>query len=200
MYDLVLDHERRREVSEALGLSFSRARAVRRVARGPMSMSELAAALGIDPPNATVLVDELEAQGLVRRTASHRPAGQGGRGHPQGQGDGSQRADGSWHAAAALSELDAGPRTLRRILASVARNGRPAVLLHGGVRRWQLEPLALVDRHDALDPHHRAPGTVRDHAADDAELVHDLLHLHALPAERFGHCRWPRGARRPHSR
>ncbi len=33
-----------------------------------MSMSELAAALGIDPPNATVLVDELEGLKLVRRT------------------------------------------------------------------------------------------------------------------------------------
>jgi DNA-binding MarR family transcriptional regulator len=32
-----------------------------------MSMGELAAALGIDRPNATVLVDDLEAQGLVRR-------------------------------------------------------------------------------------------------------------------------------------
>ena len=67
MNDLVLDNERRREVSEALGMSFSRARAVRRVARRPMSMSELAAALGIDPPNATVLVDELEGLRLVRR-------------------------------------------------------------------------------------------------------------------------------------
>ena len=67
MSDLVLDNQRRREVSEAVGMSFGRARAVRRVARRPMSMGELAAALGIDPPNATVLVDDLEAQGLVRR-------------------------------------------------------------------------------------------------------------------------------------
>ena len=67
MNDLVLDHQRRREVSEAVGLSFSRARALRRVARRPMSMGELAAALDIDPPNATVLVDELEGLELVRR-------------------------------------------------------------------------------------------------------------------------------------
>jgi DNA-binding MarR family transcriptional regulator len=33
-----------------------------------MSMSELADTLGIDRPNATVLVDDLEARGLVRRT------------------------------------------------------------------------------------------------------------------------------------
>jgi DNA-binding MarR family transcriptional regulator len=67
MSDLVLDNERRREVSEALGISFGRARTVRRLARRPMSMSELAAALGIDPPNATVVVDDLETLGLVRR-------------------------------------------------------------------------------------------------------------------------------------
>lgn len=67
MSDLVLDNERRREVADALGISFGRARTVRRVARRPMSMGELAAALGIDPPNATVVVDDLEAMGLVRR-------------------------------------------------------------------------------------------------------------------------------------
>jgi DNA-binding MarR family transcriptional regulator len=67
MSDLVFDHNRRREVSEALGMSFGRTRALRRLARRPMSMGELAAALGIDPPNATVVVDELETLGLVRR-------------------------------------------------------------------------------------------------------------------------------------
>src|SRR4051794_41278618 len=67
MSDLVLDHERRREVSEAVGISFGRARTVRRLARRPMAMGELATALGIDPPNATVVVDDLEALGLVRR-------------------------------------------------------------------------------------------------------------------------------------
>ena len=67
MSDLVLDNTRRREVSEALGMSFGRTRAIRTLARRPMSMSELAAALGIDKPNATVVVSELEAQGLARR-------------------------------------------------------------------------------------------------------------------------------------
>jgi DNA-binding MarR family transcriptional regulator len=67
MSDLVLDNTRRREVSEALGLSFGRTRAIRRLARGPLSMGDLAAAMGIDPPNATVLVDDLEELGLVRR-------------------------------------------------------------------------------------------------------------------------------------
>jgi DNA-binding MarR family transcriptional regulator len=32
-----------------------------------MSMGELAAVLGIDPPNATTLVADMESQGLVRR-------------------------------------------------------------------------------------------------------------------------------------
>jgi DNA-binding MarR family transcriptional regulator len=67
MSDLVLDNERRREVAEALGISFGRARTVRRLARRPMSMGELAAALGIDPPNATVVVNDLESLGLVQR-------------------------------------------------------------------------------------------------------------------------------------
>src|SRR5919197_5481644 len=67
MSDLVLDNMRRRELSDALGMSFGKVRAVRQLARRPMSMSELAARLGIDPPNATVVVADLESQGLVRR-------------------------------------------------------------------------------------------------------------------------------------
>ena len=68
MSDLVLDNTRRREVSDALDMSFGRARAIRRLARRPMSMREFADAMDIDPPNATVLVADLEAQGLARRT------------------------------------------------------------------------------------------------------------------------------------
>jgi DNA-binding MarR family transcriptional regulator len=67
MSDLVLDNQRRRQVTEATGMSFGRTRAIRRVARRPMSMGELADVLGIDPPNATVLVADLESQGYVRR-------------------------------------------------------------------------------------------------------------------------------------
>ncbi len=67
MSDLVLDHQRRRVVAEALGMTFNRARAIRRLARQPMTMGQLAAALDIDPPNATGVVDDLEAHGLVRR-------------------------------------------------------------------------------------------------------------------------------------
>ncbi len=67
MCELVLDNERRREVSDALGLSFARIRALRRIARAPMTMGELAIKLGIDAPYATLVVDELERQGLVER-------------------------------------------------------------------------------------------------------------------------------------
>jgi DNA-binding MarR family transcriptional regulator len=68
MSDLVLAKQRRREVVDAVGISFARTRALRRLARRSMSMTELAQSLEIDKPNATTVVDELEALGLVRRT------------------------------------------------------------------------------------------------------------------------------------
>jgi DNA-binding MarR family transcriptional regulator len=67
MADLVLDNERRREVSEKVGLSFGKIRALRRIAGKPMPMGELAARLGVDPPNLTTMVDDLERAGLVER-------------------------------------------------------------------------------------------------------------------------------------
>jgi DNA-binding MarR family transcriptional regulator len=69
MSEFVFGNNRRRAVADALGMSFGRSRALRRLARRPMSMRELADALGIEAPNATVVVDDLEAQGLVRRRA-----------------------------------------------------------------------------------------------------------------------------------
>ena len=69
MSDLVLDNERRQELSEAVGLPFSRVRALRRISVSPMTLGELAAALGIDPPNCTAVVDDLEERGLVERRA-----------------------------------------------------------------------------------------------------------------------------------
>jgi DNA-binding MarR family transcriptional regulator len=120
--DLVLDNARRRDVSEALGMSFGRARALRRLARKPMSMGEFAAALDIDPPNATVVVDELESLKLARR----RP-------HPTDRRaklveatrkgkDLARRADAILSTPPpALSELsDEDLQALRRILGSVA--------------------------------------------------------------------------------
>jgi DNA-binding MarR family transcriptional regulator len=68
MSALVRGADRRREVSDALGLSFARVRALRRLAAEPATMRELADRLGADPPYVTLIVDDLEQRGLVRRT------------------------------------------------------------------------------------------------------------------------------------
>lgn len=58
----------RRDVSEALGMSFGRIRVLRRIAaRGPMPMRELVDLLQSDASNVTVAVDELEQRGWVVR-------------------------------------------------------------------------------------------------------------------------------------
>ena len=67
MADLVLDNERRRDVSEQVGLSFGKIKALRRIANRPMPMRELATLLVVDPPNLTTVVDDLERAGLVER-------------------------------------------------------------------------------------------------------------------------------------
>jgi DNA-binding MarR family transcriptional regulator len=71
MRALVIDrYDRKKKVCDALGMSFIRAKALRRVAGGPITMRELAAALATDPPYTTVVVDDLERRGLVTRTVS----------------------------------------------------------------------------------------------------------------------------------
>ena len=67
MAALVLDNQRRREVSEQTGVSFGTMRALRRIAVAPMPMCELAGLLGVGPPNLTVVIDDLERSGLVER-------------------------------------------------------------------------------------------------------------------------------------
>jgi DNA-binding MarR family transcriptional regulator len=69
MGDLVLDNERRRDVSDQVGLSFGKIKALRRIAQRAMPMRELAALLVVDPPNLTPVVDDLERSGLVERRA-----------------------------------------------------------------------------------------------------------------------------------
>lgn len=65
---LVLEqHEGRKDVVEALGMSFFRAKALRRIAARPSRMSELATELGTDRPYLTLLVDDLVKRGLVER-------------------------------------------------------------------------------------------------------------------------------------
>ena len=68
MADVVLDHDRKNAVSEALGLSFARVRALRRLAAQPHTLRGLAGLLGVDPPYVTLIVDDLEQRGLVQRT------------------------------------------------------------------------------------------------------------------------------------
>jgi DNA-binding MarR family transcriptional regulator len=60
-------NDRRADITAALGLSFMRIKALRYLARGPMSMRDLGATLLIDAPYTTVVVDDLEQRGLVER-------------------------------------------------------------------------------------------------------------------------------------
>jgi DNA-binding MarR family transcriptional regulator len=59
----------RRKMSEAAGLPFSRVRALDRLRRGPLTLRALAEVIGTDPPATTVIVNDLEARGLVVREA-----------------------------------------------------------------------------------------------------------------------------------
>jgi DNA-binding MarR family transcriptional regulator len=70
MRALVADDDRRAEVTEAVGLSFWRAKALRRIAAHSPTLSELAAILQTDAPYITVVVRDLEERGLVVRTAN----------------------------------------------------------------------------------------------------------------------------------
>jgi DNA-binding MarR family transcriptional regulator len=68
MRSLVLDlHDRRVAVSDAIGMSYLRVKALQRLRSRPLPMRELGAALQIDAPYTTVIVDDLEDRGLVRR-------------------------------------------------------------------------------------------------------------------------------------
>ncbi|MFD9891461.1 MarR family winged helix-turn-helix transcriptional regulator [Amycolatopsis sp. NPDC059027] len=71
MRALVLDsHDRRPRVVAELGMSFIRIKALRQVARGPLTMTELTERLSTDKPYTTLIVDDLEERGLVERAVS----------------------------------------------------------------------------------------------------------------------------------
>lgn len=57
----------KRAVTERTGLAFNQIRLLRRVAARPRSLGELAEAVGIDAPAASVAVTQLERDGLVVR-------------------------------------------------------------------------------------------------------------------------------------
>ena len=67
MSDVILDHDRKVAVSEALGLSWTRVLALRRLVAQPLTLRGLAERLSADPPYVTLMVDDLEKRGLVRR-------------------------------------------------------------------------------------------------------------------------------------
>jgi DNA-binding MarR family transcriptional regulator len=57
----------RRAASGATGLPFSRLRALKRIGKTPLTMRALAESLSTDAPAATVIVNDLEERGFVRR-------------------------------------------------------------------------------------------------------------------------------------
>ena len=68
MRSLVLElHDRRGTVSEATGMSYLRAKALSRLMPGPLTQRELGGTLMTDAPYTTVIIDDLEKRGLVRR-------------------------------------------------------------------------------------------------------------------------------------
>lgn len=69
MCSLVLKQEdRRSEVAETLGMTFFRAKALRRLLPGPLTMRELTARLSTEKPYTTLVVDDLEKRGYVQRS------------------------------------------------------------------------------------------------------------------------------------
>ncbi|NUR93098.1 MAG: MarR family transcriptional regulator [Nonomuraea sp.] len=62
--------DRRREVTEALGMSFFRVKALRALARDPMTLRDLADRLLTDRPYTSLVVEDLASRGLVERTAN----------------------------------------------------------------------------------------------------------------------------------
>ncbi len=127
MADLVLDNERRREVSDRAGLSFGKLKALRRVARRPMPMGELAAMLVVDPPNLTSVIDDLEREGLVERQA--HPTDRRVKlvvATPKGAAVARRADELLARPPAGMLELSAGDlATLVRILSSVRREHEP---------------------------------------------------------------------------
>jgi DNA-binding MarR family transcriptional regulator len=66
---LVMDTRQdwRRRVVDATGLPFGRVRALKRLHDGPLALHELAEAMTVDAPAATVAVNDLVKRGLVVR-------------------------------------------------------------------------------------------------------------------------------------
>jgi DNA-binding MarR family transcriptional regulator len=74
MSGFVRSHDPADELRQALGLGrgTGRVKALMSLAAGPLSLAELAQAIGADPPYATIIVNELHALGLLSRTPDAR--------------------------------------------------------------------------------------------------------------------------------
>jgi DNA-binding MarR family transcriptional regulator len=68
LHEFVTGQDRRRALRAALDLGLGKIEVLIKLADGPMTLREIARAAEIDPPAATVGVDQLEARGLVHRT------------------------------------------------------------------------------------------------------------------------------------
>ena len=68
LHEFVTGQDRRRALRAALDLGPGKVDVLIKLADGPMTLREIARAAEIDPPAATVGVDQLEARGLVHRT------------------------------------------------------------------------------------------------------------------------------------
>jgi DNA-binding MarR family transcriptional regulator len=68
LHRFVTAQDRRRALRAALDLGPAKVELLIKLADGPMTLREIARAVEVDPPAATVGVDKLEARGLVHRT------------------------------------------------------------------------------------------------------------------------------------
>ena len=67
----VLEHDHLAELRDTLGLGrgMGRIKVLLRLTEGPLTLRDIAEFTGVDAPYATLIVDNLEARGLVERTA-----------------------------------------------------------------------------------------------------------------------------------
>lgn len=69
LHEFVTGQDRRRALRAALNLGPGKVEVLIKLLDGPMTLREIADAVDVDPPAATVGVNQLEARGLVHRTA-----------------------------------------------------------------------------------------------------------------------------------
>ena len=120
LHQFVTGQDRRRALRAAVDLGPGKVELLIRLLDGPMTLREIARAIEIDPPAATVGVDKLETRGLVYRTP-HPDDNRRKLVHLTDSGrDAAERADAILsEPPAALSRLD--PEDLARLQTIVTR-------------------------------------------------------------------------------